>query len=140
MAVEGFQFIALYVYNKDWEEDLDLQPGDILTVSKTSLTSLGLKDGDEEHPERLGWMVGVNKRTKQRGDFPGTYVQYVGPVKLYVAPNQPLQQRPLPAAPRPQPPPAQQGRTQCPQKVFTPPDLPLNLLLQPEFKIGEENI
>uniref|UniRef100_A0A673X9M0 Phosphoinositide-3-kinase regulatory subunit 2 n=1 Tax=Salmo trutta TaxID=8032 RepID=A0A673X9M0_SALTR len=108
MAVEGFQFIALYVYNKDWEEDLDLQPGDILTVSKTSLTSLGLKDGDEEHPERLGWMVGVNKRTKQRGDFPGTYVQYVGPVKLYVAPNQPLQQRPLPAAPRPQPPPAQQ--------------------------------
>uniref|UniRef100_A0A673XB59 Phosphoinositide-3-kinase regulatory subunit 2 n=1 Tax=Salmo trutta TaxID=8032 RepID=A0A673XB59_SALTR len=122
MAVEGFQFIALYVYNKDWEEDLDLQPGDILTVSKTSLTSLGLKDGDEEHPERLGWMVGVNKRTKQRGDFPGTYVQYVGPVKLYVAPNQPLQQRPLPAAPRPQPPPAQQGRTQCLQKPFPPPE------------------
>ncbi|XP_023827803.1 phosphatidylinositol 3-kinase regulatory subunit gamma [Salvelinus sp. IW2-2015] len=109
MAVEGFQFIALYVYNKDWEEDLDLQPGDILTVSKTSLTFLGLKDGDEEHPDHLGWMVGVNKRTKQRGDFPGTYVQYVGPVKMYVAPNQPLQQRPLPAAPRPQPPPAQQG-------------------------------
>ncbi|CAB1314139.1 unnamed protein product [Coregonus sp. 'balchen'] len=84
MAVEGFQFIALYVYNKDWEEDLDLRPGDILTVSKTSLTSLGLKDGDKEHPERLGWMVGVNERTKQRGDFPGTYVQYVGPVKMYV--------------------------------------------------------
>uniref|UniRef100_A0A8C7M0E0 Uncharacterized protein n=1 Tax=Oncorhynchus mykiss TaxID=8022 RepID=A0A8C7M0E0_ONCMY len=111
MAVEGFQFIAIYVYNKDWDEDLDLQPGDILTVSKTSLTSLGLKDGDEEHPDCLGWMVGVNKRTKQRGDFPGTYVQYVGPVKMYVVPNQPLQQRPLPAAPRPQPPPAHQGRT-----------------------------
>uniref|UniRef100_A0A8C8I194 Uncharacterized protein n=1 Tax=Oncorhynchus tshawytscha TaxID=74940 RepID=A0A8C8I194_ONCTS len=135
MAVEGFQFIANYVYNKDWEEDLDLQPGDILTVSKTSLTSLGLKDGDEEHPDCLGWMVGVNKRTKQRGDFPGTYVQYVGPVKMYVVPNQPLQQRPLPAAPRPQPPPAHQGRTQYLQKVFIPLDLFLHLFLQPEFKI-----
>ncbi|KAK6314349.1 hypothetical protein J4Q44_G00158080 [Coregonus suidteri] len=104
MAVEGFQFRTLYVYNKDWEEDLDLQSGDILTVSKTSLMSLALKDGDEEHPERLGWIIGVNERTKQRGDFPGTYVQYVGPVKMYVAPDQPRQQRPLPAAPRPQTP------------------------------------
>uniref|UniRef100_A0A4W5PH50 Phosphoinositide-3-kinase regulatory subunit 2 n=1 Tax=Hucho hucho TaxID=62062 RepID=A0A4W5PH50_9TELE len=137
MAVEGFQFIALYVYNKDWEEDLDLQPGDILTVSKTSLTSLGLKDGDEEHPERLGWMVGVNKRTKQRGDFPGTYVQYVGPVKMYVGPNQPLQQRPLPAAPRPQPPPAQQGRTRCLQRALR---LSLSLLAGsyfPELSVEE---
>uniref|UniRef100_A0A8C8I6F7 Uncharacterized protein n=1 Tax=Oncorhynchus tshawytscha TaxID=74940 RepID=A0A8C8I6F7_ONCTS len=129
MAVEGFQFIANYVYNKDWEEDLDLQPGDILTVSKTSLTSLGLKDGDEEHPDCLGWMVGVNKRTKQRGDFPGTYVQYVGPVKMYVVPNQPLQQRPLPAAPRPQPPPAHQGRTQYLQKPFPPPENALPTLV-----------
>uniref|UniRef100_A0A8C8M815 Uncharacterized protein n=1 Tax=Oncorhynchus tshawytscha TaxID=74940 RepID=A0A8C8M815_ONCTS len=130
MAVEGFQFIANYVYNKDWEEDLDLQPGDILTVSKTSLTSLGLKDGDEEHPDCLGWMVGVNKRTKQRGDFPGTYVQYVGPVKMYVVPNQPLQQRPLPAAPRPQPPPAHQGRTQYLQKPFPPPENALPTLVK----------
>uniref|UniRef100_A0A8C7ITR6 Phosphoinositide-3-kinase regulatory subunit 2 n=1 Tax=Oncorhynchus kisutch TaxID=8019 RepID=A0A8C7ITR6_ONCKI len=130
MAVEGFQFIAIYVYNKDWDEDLDLQPGDILTVSKTSLTSLGLKDGDEEHPDCLGWMVGVNKRTKQRGDFPGTYVQYVGPVKMYVVPNQPLQQRPLPAAPRPQPPPAHQGRTQYLQKPFPPPENALPTLVK----------
>uniref|UniRef100_A0A8C7MTQ9 Phosphoinositide-3-kinase regulatory subunit 2 n=1 Tax=Oncorhynchus kisutch TaxID=8019 RepID=A0A8C7MTQ9_ONCKI len=137
MAVEGFQFIAIYVYNKDWDEDLDLQPGDILTVSKTSLTSLGLKDGDEEHPDCLGWMVGVNKRTKQRGDFPGTYVQYVGPVKMYVVPNQPLQQRPLPAAPRPQPPPAHQGRTQYLQKVFIPLDLFLHFVLFTELSEPE---
>uniref|UniRef100_A0A6Q2YVU4 Phosphoinositide-3-kinase, regulatory subunit 2 (beta) n=1 Tax=Esox lucius TaxID=8010 RepID=A0A6Q2YVU4_ESOLU len=109
MAVEGFQFRALYVYNRDLEEDLDLQPGDILTVSKASLASLGLKDGDEEHPARMGWIVGINERTKQRGDFPGTYVQYVGTVKMFVMPNQPRQQRPLPAVPRPQPPPSQQG-------------------------------
>uniref|UniRef100_A0A3P8Y8W7 Phosphoinositide-3-kinase, regulatory subunit 2 (beta) n=1 Tax=Esox lucius TaxID=8010 RepID=A0A3P8Y8W7_ESOLU len=118
MAVEGFQFRALYVYNRDLEEDLDLQPGDILTVSKASLASLGLKDGDEEHPARMGWIVGINERTKQRGDFPGTYVQYVGTVKMFVMPNQPRQQRPLPAVPRPQPPPSQQGKTSALHCLF----------------------
>uniref|UniRef100_A0A8C9W644 Phosphoinositide-3-kinase regulatory subunit 2 n=1 Tax=Scleropages formosus TaxID=113540 RepID=A0A8C9W644_SCLFO len=100
MAVEGFQYRALYVYNKDWEEDIDLLPGDILTVDKASLLSLGFKEGDEEHPEQVGWIVGINERTKQRGDFPGTYVQYVGPVKMSLPSTQPRFQRPLPAAPR----------------------------------------
>ena len=111
MAAEGFQFRSLYPYNKDREEDIDLQPGDILTVAEASLASLGLKDGDHEHPERLGWMVGVNKRTQQMGDFPGTYVQYVGPVTMSPSPSQPRQQRPLPVTPRPQPVPAQQGKS-----------------------------
>ncbi|XP_018601449.1 phosphatidylinositol 3-kinase regulatory subunit gamma-like isoform X2 [Scleropages formosus] len=109
MAVEGFQYRALYVYNKDWEEDIDLLPGDILTVDKASLLSLGFKEGDEEHPEQVGWIVGINERTKQRGDFPGTYVQYVGPVKMSLPSTQPRFQRPLPAAPRPKPPLAQQA-------------------------------
>ncbi|KAJ8277449.1 hypothetical protein GJAV_G00075260 [Gymnothorax javanicus] len=108
MAVEGFQYRALYAYNKDLEDDIDLLPGDILTVSKTSLLSLGFREGIEEHPELVGWIVGVNERTKQRGDFPGTYVQYVGPVKAPATPNQPRFQRPLPAAPRPEPPPLEQ--------------------------------
>ncbi|KAL1023241.1 hypothetical protein UPYG_G00038180 [Umbra pygmaea] len=119
MAAEGFQFRALYVYNKDWEEDLDLQPGDILTVSRASLTPPGLKDWDEEHAELLGWMVGVNERTKQRGIFPGNYVQYIGTVETLVMLNQPLQQRRLPAAPRPQPPPSQQG-LECEALYRTP--------------------
>uniref|UniRef100_A0A8C4CTX9 Phosphatidylinositol 3-kinase regulatory subunit beta n=1 Tax=Denticeps clupeoides TaxID=299321 RepID=A0A8C4CTX9_9TELE len=103
MAAEGFQFRALYVYNKDWEDDIELLPGDILMVDKASLQPLGYQEGDERTPEHLGWIVGVNKRTKQRGEFPGTYVEYVGPVQVALPPCQPRAHRPLPATPRPQP-------------------------------------
>lgn len=103
MAVEGFQYLALYEYTKDLEEDLDLQPGDVLTVSKACLLSLDYQEGDEEHPDLLGWLMGYNERTKQRGDFPGTYVQYLGPVRMALPSSQPRSQRPLPAAPRPEP-------------------------------------
>ncbi|KAE8291081.1 Phosphatidylinositol 3-kinase regulatory subunit beta [Larimichthys crocea] len=103
MAAEGFQYLALYAFTKDQEEDLDLQPGDLLTVSKASLLSMeNYQEGCVEHPERLGWLLGYNERTKQRGDFPGTYVEYVGPVKMALPSSQPRSQRPLPAAPRPE--------------------------------------
>uniref|UniRef100_A0A671P050 Phosphatidylinositol 3-kinase regulatory subunit gamma-like n=1 Tax=Sinocyclocheilus anshuiensis TaxID=1608454 RepID=A0A671P050_9TELE len=103
MAADGFQYRSLYSYSKDWEDDIDLEPGDVLTVDKASLLSLGIKEGEEEHPECIGWILGFNERTKQRGDFPGTYVQYVGPVKMSVPSCQPRSQRPLPAVPRPEP-------------------------------------
>ncbi|KAF4117227.1 phosphatidylinositol 3-kinase regulatory subunit beta [Onychostoma macrolepis] len=103
MAADCFQYRSLYSYSKDWEDDIDLEPGDILTVDKASLLSLGIKEGEEEHPECIGWILGFNERTKQRGDFPGTYVQYVGPVKMSVPSCQPRSQRPLPAVPRPEP-------------------------------------
>lgn len=104
MAAEGFQYRALYSFTKDQEEDLDLQPGDLLTVSKASLLSMeNYQEGCVEHPERLGWLLGYNERTKQRGDFPGTYVEYVGPIKMALPSTQPRSQRPLPAAPRPEP-------------------------------------
>ncbi|XP_067219254.1 phosphatidylinositol 3-kinase regulatory subunit beta isoform X2 [Chanodichthys erythropterus] len=103
MAADGFQYRSLYAYCKDWEDDIDLEPGDILTVDKASLLSLGFKEGDEQHPECIGWILGFNERTKQRGDFPGTYVQYVGPVKMSMPSCQPRSQRPLPAVPRPEP-------------------------------------
>ncbi|MBN3315564.1 P85B kinase, partial [Atractosteus spatula] len=123
MSAEGFQYRALYVYNKDWDEDVDLQPGDLLTVNKASLLALGFKEGDEERPGELGWMVGVNERTKQRGDFPGTYVQYVGPVKMSLPLNQPRFQRPLPAAPRPEPPPVRQALSVLDlTEQFSPPE------------------
>ncbi|MGH0173394.1 UNVERIFIED_CONTAM: hypothetical protein FKN15_001428 [Acipenser sinensis] len=95
---EAFQYRALYEYNKDREEDIDLMPGDILTVNQASLRSLGCTEGDEQHPEHIGWIVGLNERTKQKGDFPGTYVEYLAPVVAPV-PNKPRLQRPLPAAP-----------------------------------------
>lgn len=102
MAVEGFQYVALHAFTKDQEEDLDLQPGDLLTVSKASLVSMdSYSEGCEEQPEHLGWLLGYNERTKQRGDFPGTYVKYVGPMKMLLPSSQPRSQRPLPAAPRP---------------------------------------
>ncbi|XP_072220618.1 phosphatidylinositol 3-kinase regulatory subunit beta isoform X2 [Leuresthes tenuis] len=100
MAAEGYQYRALYTFTKDQEEDLDLEPGDLLTVSKTSLTSMeDYEEGCVEHPERLGWLLGYNERTKQRGDFPGTFIEYVGAVKMTLPSSQPRSQRPLPAAP-----------------------------------------
>lgn len=102
MAAEGYQYRALYAFTKDQEEDLDLQPGDVLTVSKASLLSMeNYHEGCVEQPERLGWLLGHNERTKQRGDFPGTYVEYVGPVRMALPSSQPRSQRPLPTAPRP---------------------------------------
>ncbi|KAM4727575.1 phosphatidylinositol 3-kinase regulatory subunit beta [Anableps anableps] len=104
MAADGFQYRALYTFTKDQEEDLDLQPGDLLTVSKASLMSVqSYEDGFEEHPEHLGWLLGYNERTKQRGDFPGTFVEFVGPIKMAHPSSQPRSQRPLPAAPIPDP-------------------------------------
>lgn len=102
MEADGFQYRCLYVYTKEQDEDIELKPGDILTVDKASLLALGIQEGDEQHPERIGWILGYNERTKQRGDFPGTYVQYVGPVKMTLPPSHPRSQRPLPPAPRPE--------------------------------------
>ncbi|KAK5612964.1 hypothetical protein CRENBAI_003731 [Crenichthys baileyi] len=104
MAADGFQYRALYTFTKDQEEDLDLQPGDLLTVCKASLMSVqNYEEGIEEHPEHLGWLLGYNERTKQRGDFPGTFVEFVGLIKMAHPSTQPRSQRPLPAAPIPEP-------------------------------------
>ncbi|XP_020636675.3 phosphatidylinositol 3-kinase regulatory subunit beta [Pogona vitticeps] len=98
-STEGFQYRALYPYRKEREEDIDLLPGDLLVVSKGALQALGFKDGDEQVPNQIGWILGVNERTKQKGDFPGTYVEYVGPVKIALPSHRPRMPRPLPAAP-----------------------------------------
>ncbi|XP_043946694.1 phosphatidylinositol 3-kinase regulatory subunit beta [Protopterus annectens] len=99
MCAEGFQYRALYEYQKEREEDIDLLPGDVLTISKEALHVLGCKDGDEQNPALIGWMSGINERTKQKGDFPGTYVEYLGTVKMSPSLHRPRGQRPLPAAP-----------------------------------------
>uniref|UniRef100_A0AAY4AI70 SH2 domain-containing protein n=1 Tax=Denticeps clupeoides TaxID=299321 RepID=A0AAY4AI70_9TELE len=76
---------------------------------RASLLSLGIGEGDERRPEKIGWMQGCNERTRQRGDFPGTFVRYAGPVKTAPPPCQPRSRRPLPPAPRPEGSPAQPG-------------------------------
>ncbi|NXE72509.1 P85A kinase, partial [Cochlearius cochlearius] len=93
---DGLQYRALYEYQKDREEDLALCPGDVLTVSRAGLlSSPDYKDGDERSPQ--GWLHGLNERTKERGDFPGTYVEYLGPTRIVTAATK--------ARPRPLPPP-----------------------------------
>lgn len=98
-SVEGFQYRTVYEYRKERGEDIDLQPGDLLTVSRGTLQALGCKDGDEQIPNQIGWISGVNERTKEKGDFPGTYVEYVGPVRMSFPTHRPRMQRPLPATP-----------------------------------------
>ncbi|XP_054623690.1 phosphatidylinositol 3-kinase regulatory subunit beta [Dunckerocampus dactyliophorus] len=121
MATEGFQYRALYTFTKDQEEDLELQPGDLLIVSKASLLSMeNYHEGCAEKPECLGWLLGYNERSKQRGDFPGTYVEYVGPVKMALPSSQPRSQRPLPAAPRPET--CQAASVPDLSEQFTPPE------------------
>uniref|UniRef100_A0A663MXS7 Phosphatidylinositol 3-kinase regulatory subunit beta n=1 Tax=Athene cunicularia TaxID=194338 RepID=A0A663MXS7_ATHCN len=123
-STDGFQYRALYPYRKEREEDIDLLPGDILVVSKGALQALGFKDGDEQTPNQIGWILGVNERTKQKGDFPGTYVEYVGPVKISVPSHRPRVQRPLPATPG--------ARSPLPdlQEQFSPPEIAPPLLVK----------
>ncbi|NWY42361.1 P85A kinase, partial [Sylvia atricapilla] len=94
---DGLQYRALYEYQKDREEDLALCPGDVLTVSRAGLlSSPNYKDGDERNPQ--GWLHGVNERTKERGDFPGTYVEYLGPARIAATATK-ARPRPLPLPP-----------------------------------------
>ncbi|XP_054240607.1 phosphatidylinositol 3-kinase regulatory subunit gamma isoform X1 [Indicator indicator] len=94
---DGLQYRALYEYKKDREEDLALCPGDVLTVSRAGLlSSPDYKDGDERSPQ--GWLHGFNERTKERGDFPGTYVEYLGPTRI-VTTSTKARPRPLPPPP-----------------------------------------
>ncbi|NXU85055.1 P85A kinase, partial [Xiphorhynchus elegans] len=94
---DGLQYRALYEYQKDREEDLALCPGDVLTVSRAGLlSSPNYKDGDERNPQ--GWLHGINERTKERGDFPGTYVEYLGPTRITTTATK-ARPRPLPLPP-----------------------------------------
>uniref|UniRef100_A0A7N6BNL0 Phosphatidylinositol 3-kinase regulatory subunit alpha n=1 Tax=Anabas testudineus TaxID=64144 RepID=A0A7N6BNL0_ANATE len=92
MSSEGFQYRALYDYKKEREEDIDLHVGDMLLVSKGALLALGCSNGAEERPSEIGWLPGFNETTQEKGDFPGTYVEFVG------------RKRMSPPTPKPRPP------------------------------------
>ncbi|XP_038621548.1 LOW QUALITY PROTEIN: phosphatidylinositol 3-kinase regulatory subunit alpha [Tachyglossus aculeatus] len=119
MSTEGFQYRALYGYQKEREEDLDLHPGDVLTVNKGFLVALGLGAGAEARPEEIGWLTGANESTGEHGDFPGTYVEYVGHKELSPPTPKPRPPRPLPVAPGPSTRPRPDGESPGP----TPPEL-----------------
>ncbi|KAF3701795.1 Phosphatidylinositol 3-kinase regulatory subunit alpha [Channa argus] len=99
MSTECYQYRALYDYKKEREEDIDLHVGDILLVSKGALVALGFTDGLEQRPDEIGWLPGFNETTREKGDFPGTYVEYIG--KKWISPPTPKPRpiRPLPVAP-----------------------------------------
>ena len=92
MSTEGYQYRALYDYKKEREEDIDLHVGDILMVTRGALLALGCPSGTEERPAEIGWLPGFNETTQEKGDFPGTYVEFVG------------RKRMSPPTPKPRPP------------------------------------
>ncbi|XP_030647247.1 phosphoinositide-3-kinase, regulatory subunit 3b (gamma) isoform X2 [Chanos chanos] len=96
MGSESFQYRALFEYKRERGDDISLQPGDVLTVGKLSLLTPEYQDGDETRPK--GWLHGTNERTKEKGDFPGTFVEYVGVVRAGLPPGKPWP-RPVPPTP-----------------------------------------
>ena len=100
MSAEGYQYRALYDYKKEREEDIDLHVGDILMVTKGALVAFGYSEGLEERPEDVGWLPGFNETTQEKGDFPGTYVEFIGKKKISPPTPKPRPPRPLPVAPR----------------------------------------
>ena len=86
MASDSFQYRALFEYKRERGDDIALQPGDLLAVPKASLMAaaaaagLEYQEGDERSPK--GWLHGTNERTKEKGDLPGTFVEYVGAVRV----------------------------------------------------------
>uniref|UniRef100_A0A8D3D7T4 Phosphatidylinositol 3-kinase regulatory subunit alpha n=1 Tax=Scophthalmus maximus TaxID=52904 RepID=A0A8D3D7T4_SCOMX len=115
MSSEGFQYRALYDYKKEREEDIDLHVGDVLLVSRGALLALGCGNGAEERPSEIGWLPGFNETTQEKGDFPGTYVEFVGRKRM---------SPPTPKPRPPRPPSAASARTDSESEGFMLPDLP----------------
>uniref|UniRef100_UPI0037E8D5DE phosphatidylinositol 3-kinase regulatory subunit alpha-like isoform X1 n=1 Tax=Semicossyphus pulcher TaxID=241346 RepID=UPI0037E8D5DE len=115
MSSEGFQYRALYDYKKEREEDIDLHVGDMLLVTKGALLALGCSNGAEERPSEIGWLPGFNETTQEKGDFPGTYVEFVGRKRM---------SPPTPKPRPPRPPSAASVRTDSESEGFMLPDLP----------------
>ncbi|XP_068166590.1 phosphatidylinositol 3-kinase regulatory subunit alpha-like [Antennarius striatus] len=115
MSSEGFQYRALYDYKKEREEDIDLHVGDVLLVSKGALLALGCSNGAEERPSEIGWLPGFNETTQEKGDFPGTYVEFIGRKRM---------SPPTPKPRPPRPPSAASVRTDSESEGLGLPDLP----------------
>ncbi|XP_072310530.1 phosphatidylinositol 3-kinase regulatory subunit alpha isoform X1 [Eucyclogobius newberryi] len=99
MSAEGYQYRSQHDYKRERDEDMDLHVGDILLVSKGALVALGYSDGMEQRPEDIGWLPGFNETTQEKGDFPGTYVEYIGKKWIQPPTPKPRPVRPLPVAP-----------------------------------------
>lgn len=111
MSSDSFQYRALFEYKQERGDDISLQPGDLLMVSKMALLTSDYQEGDEKCPK--GWLHGTNERTKEKGNFPGTFVEYVGVVRTSLTSGKPWP-RPVPPTPvGPQPPGASASEGEC---------------------------
>uniref|UniRef100_A0A667YA22 Phosphoinositide-3-kinase regulatory subunit 2 n=1 Tax=Myripristis murdjan TaxID=586833 RepID=A0A667YA22_9TELE len=114
MADKAFQLRAFDICSTDEAEDNKLQPGELLTVTASSLACLHLGDANEKHPDSLGWPVGSNECSSHMGDSPGTFDHSAGPVMMMMSPpGQSQQHAKVPATGTPEPPPAQGKIKSC---------------------------
>jgi len=77
------QFRVIYNFEPRDERDIAIQEGDIMIVAKPVM-------------DMSGWLTGENTRTKDVGEFPGTYVEYIGDVEELPQPEQPPTPPPRP--------------------------------------------
>uniref|UniRef100_A0A672NJU0 Phosphatidylinositol 3-kinase regulatory subunit gamma n=1 Tax=Sinocyclocheilus grahami TaxID=75366 RepID=A0A672NJU0_SINGR len=116
MSFDSFQYRALFEYKQERGDDISLQPGDLLMVSKMALLTSDYQEGDEKCPK--GWLHGTNECTKEKGNFPGTFVEYVGVVRTGLTSGKPWP-RPVPPTPvGPQPPGASASEGECYYYVY----------------------
>lgn len=84
MASGWAKFQANYSYEPRDEREIAIEHGDHLYVAKPV-----------EDP--FGWLIGQNERTKEYGEFPGTYVAYIEDVVDFNRPPTPPPRPPKPS-------------------------------------------
>ena len=65
------QFRAIYNFEARDEREITIQEGDIMIVAKPVM-------------DETGWLTGENTRTREVGEFPGTYLEYIGDVESFL--------------------------------------------------------
>lgn len=77
------QFRVIYDFEPRDERDIAIREGDIMIVARPVM-------------DMSGWLTGENTRTKDVGEFPGTYVEYIGDVEELPQPEKPPTPPPRP--------------------------------------------
>ena len=87
------QFRVLYNFNSREQREISIEEGDVMIVAKPVFNY-------------TDWLTGQNTRTGDVGEFPGTYVEYIGDIdKLPYEENVENEEKPPEPPPRPPRPP-----------------------------------
>ncbi|KAJ7332785.1 hypothetical protein JRQ81_014965 [Phrynocephalus forsythii] len=95
-SADGSQYGGLYEYKKHQEDAVALCSEDLLAVNKAGVLPVDYQEGEEKNLQ--GRLNGFSERTKERGDFPGMHIQYLGPGRTAATMLKP-RPRPLPPTP-----------------------------------------